>query len=160
MKILTWLLFFVFVVPSFVGAEEILVWMDKDGIMNISNIKPQGKVKLINIETYTPDSPEEIEAFNRQRKYKQYLIDAEERRGRAMADWESRHNEYKRSIENYSDNYKKEREISNREKQEDLQIRKDRLQAIENRDYKEARRLRLKEDKQYIDREINDIRNK
>lgn len=141
--------------PAILSAAELYMWIDEKGVRNVSNTPPEKTANLIGKETYRRDSPEEIRAF--EQKQKNYDRDLEERR-RYNREKEASDNRYNASMERQKE-LTKQRELDRKQaaidRTEDLNARKERLRAIENRDYDELRRLRLKDQQRQADRDIN-----
>lgn len=151
--LLSFFTFFIFVclcagiaVPS-----DIHVWADKKGAINITDREPDRPAKIIGKESNVLDSPEEIERYNQKRKAAQRQEEMSQRvTYKPQVVYRPSDNNEKAQKE------RREKDLEARRKY--LEIEKDRLNAVENRDYKEARRLRLKADKMYNERQIQKTR--
>lgn len=153
--LLSFFTFFIFVC-LYVGMavpDEIHIWADKKGAINITDREPDRPAKIIGKESNVLDSPEEIERYNQKRKSAQ--------RQEEMSPRVTYRPQIIDRYNNNNDNEKAQkarREKDSRERQEYLEIEKARLNAVENKDYREARRQRLKAEKLYNESEIQKTR--
>ena len=92
MKNMVYIIIILFVLPCLTSAGEIYTYKNKQGVTVISNEPPPDEIKdkAKKVESYTPDSPAAIAAFQRKQK---------EAEDRAFRGWQSsqRHNQ-----QNYS----------------------------------------------------------
>lgn len=136
-----------FFLNQIAAAEEINVWVDKKGVTNITNRPPENPAKVIGKEAYTRPSSEEIENFERQRKAA-HLRNTRSRPHYTpnthvgSYDEDNTPRKYNASRES-----KEMREKRAQDRQEIHDIDKARLRALENKDYREARRQRFKKER-------------
>jgi hypothetical protein len=139
-------------------ADELHVWEDEKGIANITTHAPDRPAKIIHKEPFKPNSPAEIRRF--QKEQEEYLQRQEAIR-RYNEQMEVSKKRYNRQMDQQKENTKlrmMERKQAAIERIEDLEARKERLQAIENKDYNEVRRLQIKDKKRKADRDIQKYR--
>ena len=156
MKIKTLMLLIViclFTFPLEAVAGEIYTWVDKNGVKHISTQRPESG-KIIEKESFTPDSPEEIRRYQQQQKNLEMFREEQSKYNRREAE---RQRDYDQYVKDHKEReqraqIKKQKVVDSRVK--DLETEKARLRAIENRDYDEARRLRLKREREKIDDKI------
>lgn len=127
-----------------VCADEIHTWVDKKGNINITDKPPDNPAKVIDSSKYELSSPEEIRRYEAKKRSVRERRETVEKYNQALED-------RKRAIEN---RVRERDEINRAEKMarekraaelaQDMEIEKARLQAIENRNYREAERQRNK----------------
>ena len=137
-------------------ASEVYTYRDENGTIVITDqpIPEKYEKNAKKIDSYKRESPEEIRRFQQQQKNYERDLEARQRYNREEE-------ENRRRYEAQRDHQKEktklriiERKEAAVERIDDLNARKERLRAIENRDYNEARRLRLKDERRQIDRDI------
>jgi hypothetical protein len=152
-------LFLFFVLYAFpISAGEIYMWEDDRGVRHIEDRPPDKPVKMIGKEFSRPDSPEEIRKF--QQRQKNYERDLEARR-RYNREQEASQNRFDAHMDRQKENMKQreaERKAAAIERIEDLEADKERSRAYENRNYNEVRRLRERDERRQIDRDIDKYR--
>ena len=121
MKNIVYIIIILFVLPSLASAGEIYTYKNKKGVTIISNEPPPDEVKekAKKVESYTPDSPAAIAAFQRKQK---------EAEDRAFRGWQSsqRHNQ-----QNYS-SQSSVQESRNKRAQKVIDDTRARLQAVKD----------------------------
>ena len=149
------ILILLFTVPLSGAAEEIYIWLDQDGVKHISTQRPPKNANIINKETFKPASPEEIRRYHQHQKNLAIIEEEKSKIRRQEAERQMEHDRMVREQEEREERaqLKKKKIMENRIK--DLEAEKARLRAIENKDYKEARRIRLKREKERIDDKID-----
>lgn len=157
--LLSFFTFFIFVClyAGLAVPDELHIWTDKKGNVNITDREPDKPAKIIGKESNKLDSREEIERYNAERKAA--ARQEEMLQGTVYRTQPSRryHDNMPTPtpVQDKSDKaYKAEREKDLRAQEEYLEAKKARLRAIENKDYREAKRQRLKGEKIYNEREI------
>jgi preprotein translocase subunit SecF len=139
-----------------VATEELHIWVDTKGVTNITNKTPANPAKVIGREAYQAESPAAIEQYEANRKRLQQQSEADQKQKQIIEDSKRRLDAYSER-ENDLDRQKAlARQKRDAEKAEDYEAEKARLRALENKDYNEARRLRLKHDQLKIDRKMQD----
>lgn len=138
------------------NAEEIYTWTDKKGQTHISNRPPRDPVKIVDRTAYQPDSPEEIAAFEARRKLIRQQNEIAERKSRAIEETRRAERRYDSAMSNIDAQIEQRRQKRAEARAQDAAIEKERLQAIENRDYNEARRQTIKLERTRIDRELKE----
>jgi len=85
MKNMVYIIIILFVLPCLTSAGEIYTYKNKQGVTVISNEPPPDEIKdkAKKVESYTPDSPAAIAAFQRKQK---------EEEDRAFRGWQSSQN--------------------------------------------------------------------
>ncbi|MFA5324231.1 MAG: hypothetical protein WC373_16270 [Smithella sp.] len=133
--------------------SEIHIWVDKKGVINISDREPDNPAKMIGRESNILDSPQEIERYNAQRK-------AAAKQEEIMQQYTYRPQRFERPSSDVDKSRKEEQKKRAQGRLEYLEINKARLNAIENKDYREARRQSLKAEKLYNERQIEKARDR
>lgn len=152
------LFFILFLLNSHTALSgELHIWVDENGEKHITENEPEKTGKVIGKESYQPTSPYEIERYQAEQKRREQISEARRKRNQSIEE-NKRHNEQSRSQQDektkqQETNHKKSQSV----KREYLETEKRRLTAIENKDYKEARRLRLVNEKRIIDNDINNL---
>jgi hypothetical protein len=125
-------------------------------VMNATTTPPPDNIKKYEADSYGKlESPEEIRRYREERKEYQRQMEAERRYNQSREASEKRFNANRDQQKEETKLRIIERKEAATERIEDLNARKERLRAIENRDYNESRRLRLKDERRQIDRDIN-----
>jgi molecular chaperone DnaK (HSP70) len=130
------------------------MWIDEKGVRHIEDQPPEKPAKMIGKDTFKPDSSEEIRRFQQQQKNYEQDLETRRRYNRQEETSEKRFNanmDRKKEIIKQRAAERKERAI---ERIDDLNAERELLRARENRDYREVRRLRLKDERRQIDRKI------
>jgi molecular chaperone DnaK (HSP70) len=139
-------------------AGEIYIWVDENGDKHITDKPPEKSEKVIDKDAFKPVSPEEIQRYwDRQRKYEEET----EAKVRYNQEREASEKRFEASRDQQKEKAKEqaiERKQAAIDRIEDLEARKERLRAIENRNYNEYRRLRLRDERRVIDRNIQKYR--
>ena len=145
--------------PFIISAAEVYIWVAEKGGQHITSQPPEKPAKMIGKEAYTRDSPEEIRRYEIEKKIDQQQREAQQeaqrRYNQDRETSEKRFDAYRDQQKEKSKQLEKERKEAAIERINDLNAQKERLQAIENRDYREVRRLRLRDERRKIDRDIN-----
>jgi hypothetical protein len=143
----------VILMPAY--SAEVYMWVDEKGDKHITDQPPENpRAKIIGKDSYKPNSPEEGRRYREEQKEHKRQMEAERRynqeREESKKRWEANRDQRKENTKLRVI----ERKESAIERIDDLNARKERLRAIENRDYEEARRLRLKDERRRIDRDV------
>lgn len=152
------LFFILFLLNSHTALSgELHIWVDENGEKHITENEPEKTGKVIGKESYKPTSPYEIEQFQAEQKRREQISEARHKRNQSIEETKKQNEQYNRKLEEKA----KQQEISRKKSQsvqgEYLETEKRILNAIENKDYREARRLRLVNEKRIIDNEKNNL---
>lgn len=146
----------IFICPPKTQAGEMYTYKDENGKIVISNtpIPEKYENKAKKIDSYQRDSPSKIRRFEESQKDYQRRLDAKRQYNESVTRsdkrWEANRDRQKGLDKQRAD----ERKAWATERIEDLEAQKERLRAIENRNYNEARRLRIKDERRQTDRDI------
>lgn len=144
------------------AAGEIYIWIDKQGNRHITDQPPAAGGRLIETDSFRDASPDEMRRHEAENRRATILQDAEDRqdelRRKRRAEQESAAEAYRERRDRAAEKSRDAERERDRARIEDLEARKDYLRAIDNRDYREARRLRIKDQERRIDRRIKEAR--
>jgi len=154
------ILLMILLIASPAISGELYIWTDANGRKQITDTPPVDAKGKVEKDSFRRDDPQEIEAWQRKNDA---AIDAKIQEQERIQEQNAAKNKQAldASVER-SKAYRRRAETTRiREKEateriNDLKAEKELLQAIENRDYNEVRRLRLRDEQRKIDRDIND----
>ena len=134
------------------ASDEITVWVDNKGVTHIGDKPPEDPARIIGREVNRRDSPEEIQRYNAKQKRLQQQKAREEERLRLKHENNRIFEEQARRRQDYNNQIENMRRKRAAERSEDAEFEKQRLRAIENRNYDEARRIRIRSEMRRIER--------
>jgi hypothetical protein len=137
-------------IPLFAG--ELHIWVDKKGVTHIGDRPPEMPAKIIGKEISKRDSPEEIRRYEVRQKNLERQRALEEERNRLRQESYRISEEQARSRDNYNRQQEGVRQKRSADRAEDLAFEKERLRAVENRNYDEARKISYKAQRRRIER--------
>lgn len=143
--------------PPTIPAEELHVWVDENGATHVTDRPPKKPAKIIGREAYKPTSPEEIQQYQDEQRYREEYSEAQHKRNQEIAEADREKEKYKKQQAKKNEKRAIARKKAEQARIEDLEAEKKRLRAIENKNYREARRIRIEKEKRQIERAINDI---
>lgn len=150
-------------IASSVCAQKVYYWKDEKGVMNATTTPPPDNIKKYEADSWGKrDSPEEIHRFQQQQKNYERDLEARQRYNRQE---EASTKRFEASRDQQKEDTKLriiERKEAAIERIDDLNAERELLRARENKNYRESRRLQLKDERRKIDRDIqkyNEIKN-
>lgn len=140
------------------SAGELYVWVDKKGQTHVTDEQPPESAKIVGTDSFRGNSTVESQIQNAQERWKRAIQDRTERyeslKSKERAAREMEADAIRERSREIQEKRKAAGEEWRKERAEDLNARKEILRAVDNRDYSEAHRLRIKNEERKIERDL------